>query len=185
MDKLVAKSTYSKKSHKDFYVFHLIYKSSSTYFLVVLTLALVGLGIYNTLSSIKNNNVINIVIIWSLIVFTLILTIFQMFSRIKRTIKKEAESRADSIEVVEVNKNIIVRRIENVSGREVIGWEEVNAIYETKNYIFMYTFGEQGFLIIKEDIIEGSVEGFRNLAYSKLPQNKRGKVKYKIKYKEQ
>lgn len=185
MDKLVAKSKYSKKSHKDFYLFHLIYKSSSTYFLIILTLALVGLGIFNTISSLNSGKIINIIILWSLIVFTLSLTVVQMFSRINKTIKKEAETREDSIEVIEINKNIIIRRIENVSGREVIGWEEVNAIYETKNYIFVYTFSDEGFLIVKEDIIEGSVEGFRNLATNKLPKNRRGKVKYKIKYKDQ
>ena len=107
-----------------------------------------------------------------------------MFLRIKKTIKEETDKRKDSIEVVEVTKDLIVRRIQNVPGREVIGWDQIESIYENKEYIYIYTKNNTGFLIIKEDIIEGNLEGFRKLAKNQMPKTRRGKVKYKVLYKE-
>ena len=184
MDKLIAKGKYSPIAHRKFYLFHLFYKSSSTYFTLFLITTLIILGSFMTKTAIQTGKYSSIFFIWSLVFFTIIFTILQMFLRIKKTIKEETDKRKDSIEVVEVTKDLIVRRIQNVPGREVIGWDHIESIYENKEYIYIYTKNNTGFLIIKEDIIEGNLEGFRKLAKNQMPKTRRGKVKYKVLYKE-
>lgn len=184
MDKLVSKSKYDPKAHQKFYYFHLFNKSASTYFLLFLIVGLIALAIVNTVAAVKKGTLSNIYVIWVLVITTIVLTVVQMIVRIKRIIKKESTKRKDSIEVVEVTKAVINRRIENVPGREVIGWEQVASIYETQEYIYIYLQDTSGFLITKKDIIEGDLEGFRKLVQNQLPKNRKGKVKYKITYKE-
>lgn len=185
MDKFISKSKYSKESHKDFYLFHLFNKTSTIYFFIILNIFLLAYASYFTVKYVKADvPIVSIILIWVIVLATIIITFFQMTGRIKKSIRRESEARGDSYEIIEITKAVITRRIEGIPGREVIGWEEIESIYESEKYIFIYTHSDQGFLIIKEDIIEGNVDGLRSLAQNNMTKNRKGKVKYKMTYKE-
>ena len=50
---------------------------------------------------------------------------------------------------------------------------------ETDKYFYIYLTNENGIFIVKDDIIEGSVELFRKMALANLRKDKKGRPLYK------
>lgn len=174
MDKVIAVSKYDKLAHKAFYKFHMLRKSKSTIFIYAVCLMMIGLAISNT---IKDPDPANLVFSWSLASFTILLAPTLIFWKVSSIVNQEADKRRDVIETIEVNKIRIERRSDK--GRIIYNWSNIESIYEQKDYIFIYVSEKSGMLLIKKDIVEGTVEDLRKLAFKYMNKNKKGKVKYK------
>ena len=182
MDKVVSKTKYSRKQHKKFYFFHMFHRSKSIYFIAGMTLFVIIFAIYNT---IKNpEGLQNTLLLWGVVSFSIMLTPLLMIHRINSIVKNETEETKNSTDTIEVTKVKIQRSNTASIGKAVVGWNQVEAVCETKDCIYIYTGPSQGLFIVKADIVEGDVELFRRLAESNMIKNRRGKVKYKKYFKE-
>lgn len=179
MDRVVSKTKYDRNQHKEFYKFHLLHKSPSTYFIMLISVFVLYIAISNTIKAIETREGLNqIWILWALAAFSLLAAPLMMVSRINGIVKKETKERQDSYDTIEVTKSKIVRTCSVMEGKAVFGWHQIESIAETKKYIYIYTGPQTGIFIVKDDIIEGNVELFRKLAENNMRKNKKGKVKY-------
>jgi hypothetical protein len=182
MDKVIAKTKYDRKQHKEFYLFHMFHRNSSTYFVIVISLFIIGLAVYNTI--ISKGDFSKVMFLWVFAAFSIMITPLLMISRINNIVKKETIERKESTDTIEVTKVKITRSTTITEGKAVIGWNQIDCVCETKDYIYIYTGPSEGIFIVKADIIEGSVELFRKLAQNNMKPNRKGKVKYKKYFKE-
>lgn len=182
MDKVVSKTKYSRKQHKRFYSFHMFHRSKSIYFIVGVTLFVIVYALYNTIK--YPEQVQNTLILWGMVSFSVMLTPLLMIHRINSIVKNETEESRNSVDTIEISKAKIQRSNTAAIGKAVVGWQQVEAICETKDTIYIYTGPSQGLFIVKADIIEGDVELFRRLAENNMRKNRKGKVKYKKYFKE-
>lgn len=182
MDKIISKTKYSREQHKKFYLFHMFHRNNSTYFIIVLSAFTVIWAIVSTIMA--KGDLSKVMVLWALAAFTVMITPMMTISRINNIVKKETLERKEAIDTIEVTKVKISRSTSITEGKAVVGWNQVECVCETKDYIYIYTSPTEGIFIVKNDIIEGSVELFRKLAESNMKPNKKGKVKYKKYFKE-
>jgi hypothetical protein len=107
------------------------------------------------------------------------------FGRINAIIRENRKQRGERIEIIEITKAKIVRFIEGLEGKAVLGWEHFESVYELKNCFYLYIDKDRGLIVKKDDIVEGSPEILRKLAQNNLKPNRRGKVKFKKLYKDE
>lgn len=181
MEKVVARSTYNKKAHYDYYIFHTIHRSSQMFLLLFVLIFVFVFAIINTVSA---EDLFNILFSWGLFLFTLIFTPVLVLGRMRKLINEESLKREGTMETIEVTKAKVTRKNDLLEGKDILGWHQIDSIYETKDYIYIYVNKEQGFILIKSDIIEGSANIFKKLAQNNMKPNKKGKVKYIVKFKE-
>lgn len=173
MDKIVSRTKYNRGEHKKFYSFHLFHRTTTLYFMLVL---LVLLGALTVSNMIKNENVI-----FSLIMFgiTCGMIPFLVVNKVNEVVKQETPERVRSTDTIEVTKHKITRANDVLTGKAVLGWDNIDAVCENDEYIYIYTADSTGLFIKKADIIEGDVESFRKIALDNLVPGKRGKSRYK------
>lgn len=173
MDKIVSKTKYNRKEHKKFYMFHLFHRSGTIYFMFAMLILLGAMTVANLMDEESNGTL-------SLIMFGLTLGIlpYMIISRINEVVRQETPERIKSTDMVEITKHKIMRVNDTIQGKGVIGWNNLDCVCETDDFIYMYTSDRTGLFIKKEDIVEGSVELFRKLANANMIPNKRGKIKY-------
>ena len=182
MDKIISKTKYSRQQHKKFYLFHMFHRNSSTYFVIIVSLFIIGFAIYNTI--IAQGDLSKVMFLWVFAAFTIMVTPLMMISRINGIVKKETAERQEAVDTIEVTKVKITRSTSITEGKAVVGWNQIDSICETKDYIYIYTAPSEGIFIVKNDIIEGDVELFRKLAENNMKPNRKGKIKYKKYFKE-
>lgn len=182
MNKVISKTKYDRKQHRKFYLFHMFHRNSSTYFVIIVSLVIVGFAVYNTI--IAKGDPQQVMFLWMLAAFTIMITPLMMISRINGIVKRETAERKEAVDTIEVTKVKITRSTSITEGKSVVGWHQIDAICETKDYIYIYTGQSEGIFIVKDDIVEGSVELFTKLAESNMKPNKKGKIKYKKYFKE-
>ncbi len=181
MDKIISQSKYSRKQHKEFYMFHLFHRTGTIIFIGVLSLVMLILAISNTFNkdfTIKENTS-SAIFAWIMFAISLSFTPIMVISRINNVVKNETPERVQSIEKIEVTKMKFSRSNNLIEGKAVFGWTDIDIICETDKYFYIYLSNENGIFIVKEDIIEGDVDLFRKLALNNLPKNKKGKPRYK------
>lgn len=181
MNKIVVRSQYSKKMHLAFYKFHMFRKSTKIYFIMLIGVFTLYLAIRYSLSAEMDST--NLMIVWSLAAFSILLTPIIMITRTSSIVRQEANERKDTLEILEITKDRILRKVEKAGG-VAIGWYNVNGVYETKDSFYFYLSAEQGLVIVKKDIVTGDVESLRNMITKNLKPNKKGKVLYKKCFKE-
>ncbi|MDD2492530.1 MAG: YcxB family protein [Bacilli bacterium] len=181
MNKIVVKSQYSKKMHLAFYKFHMFRKSTKIYFVMLIGAFTLYLAIKYSLSGEMDST--NLMIVWSLAAFSILLTPVIMITRTSAIVRQEANERKDTIELLEITKDRILRKIEKAGG-VAVGWYNVNSVYETKDAFYFYLSAEQGLVVIKKDIVNGDVESLRNMIRKNLKPNKKGKILFKKCFKE-
>ncbi len=174
MEKIVSKTKYNRKQHKQFYLFHLLHRSATIWLLTVISGIMLVLAVYNTIQ--KNNN---LAFSWIAFAFTAILTPLMILSRVNGVVKQETPERIKSTDTIEITKEKLVRSNDVLQGKAVIGWNNISLICENDRYFYIYTTDTTGIFVVKEDIIEGSVEQLRKLALSHLPVDKKGNPVYK------
>lgn len=182
MDRVIAKSVYDKELSKKYYLFHMFRKSSSIYFVMFLGLVVVAFAIQNSL--VKPINYTNIIITWTLAAFTILLTPMLMMGRVKNIIRQEVESRKESVEIIEVTKEKLTRRVDGVSEKIVFGWNHIEQVAETKDSFYLYINKDSAMVLIKRDIVEGNIDILRKLINNNLKKNRKGKIRYKKYFKE-
>lgn len=182
MNKVVVKSKYNPKYHFKFYTYHLFRKSSSIYIFLVAGLLSLYLAINATMGEEATSQ--SITIAWSFVVLIFISIPLFTFTKIKTIVKKTTKERQDSLEIMEFTKFKITRILENEEGKAVLGWEHFESIVEFRDFYLMYIDKDRGLVLAKADIIEGSPEAFEKMARANLKPNKKGKIKYKVNYKE-
>lgn len=181
MDRIVSQSKYNRKQHKDFYKFHLIRRSGTIKFLGVIILLMLFMAITNTFEkdfSIKEDTN-GVMFSWIMFGLSLSFIPIMIISKINNVIKQETPERRESTEKIEVTKIKFVRSNDKIEGKSVFGWTDIDVLCETDKYFFVYLSEENGIFIVKDDIVEGSVELFRKYALSNLKKDKKGKLRYK------
>lgn len=181
MDKITSLSKYSRKQHKDFYKFHLLRRSGTIKFLAVIIGLMLFLAITNTFNkdfSIKEETS-SILFSWVMFALSLSFVPIMIISKINNVVKQETPERKESTEKIEVTKIKFIRSNDKIEGKSVFGWTDIDVVCETDEYFFVYLSEENGIFIVKEDIVEGSVELFRKFALANLKKDKKGKPKYK------
>ena len=181
MDRIVSQSKYNRKQHKDFYKFHLIRRSGTIKFLGVIILLMLFMAVTNTFEkdfSIKEETS-GIMFSWIMFGLSLSFVPIMIISKINNVIKQETPERRESTEKIEVTKIKFVRSNDKIEGKSVFGWTDIDVLCETDKYFFVYLSEENGDFIVKDDIVEGSVELFRKYALSNLKKDKKGKLRYK------
>ena len=173
MEKIVTRTKYNRKQHKKFYMFHLFHRTMTIYLLLIVTLIMLVLAIYNTLH--KNSLIFS----WVAFGITAILTPLMILQRVNSVVKQETPERIKSTDTIEVTKDKLVRSNDVLQGKAVIGWKNIELVCENDNYFYIYTTDTTGIFIVKEDIIEGNVEMFRKIALSQLPLDKKGRPVYR------
>ena len=176
MDKVKSVSKYNRKDHTNYYKYHMLHRSKSTYFIIFVMLVVIGWSIYN---SVNMSDPQQIMISWSLAAFTVLMAPLLMTVQINNIVKKESQERKESSDIITVTKDKIIKNNDKTEGKVVIGWHQVDAIHENKKYIYIYTGQNQGIFMVKEDIIEGDVESLRKIAEKCMKRNRRGKINYK------
>ena len=172
-DKIVSRTKYLRKEHRRFYMFHLFHRSSSIYLIIGLVIILFGFTLYNVY---KQQNVV-----FSLIMFGITCAIFPylIISKINNVVKQETPERVRSTDIIEVTKHKISRANDVISGKAVIGWNELDCVCEDDEFIYLYTSDNSGLFIKKADIVEGDIESFRKIALDNIGRDKKGNPRYK------
>lgn len=181
MDRIVSQSKYNRKQHKDFYKFHLLRRSGTIKFLGVIILLMLFMAVTNTFEkdfSIKKETS-GIMFSWIMFGLSLSFVPIMIISKINNVIKQETPERRESTEKIEVTKIKFIRSNDKIEGKSVFGWTDIDVLCETDKYFFVYLSEENGVFIVKDDIVEGSVELFRKYALSNLKKDKKGKLRYK------
>ena len=181
MDKVISQTKYNRKQHKDFYKFHLIRRSGTIKFLSVIILLMLFMAITNTFEkdfSIKEDTS-GVMFSWIMFGLSLSFVPIMIISKINNVIKQETPERRESTEKIEVTKIKFIRSNDKIEGKSVFGWTDIDVLCETDKYFFVYLSEENGIFIVKDDIVEGSVELFRKFALSNLKKDKKGKLRYK------
>lgn len=171
MNQIITKSEYNKDAHKKLYYFSMFRRSASFYFMLLLILGLGAYVLYNAISSGKEEEIFTGVL---LVLATMLLTPTFMFGKIGSNLRKDEESRKGIIETIVINKEKISRKLDG-SESVVIGWKQVEAIYERKNYYFFFLNGDQSLIVDKSKFIEGDSEVLVKLVEKYGPLNRRGK----------
>ncbi|MDD3171356.1 MAG: YcxB family protein [Bacilli bacterium] len=182
MNKVTIISKYSKKIHLAFYRFHMFRKSTKIYFVILLGVFTLYLAIKYTLE--KEMDSTNLLIVWSLAAFTILLTPIIMITRTSVIVNQEKKERKEGSEILEFTKDRILRKVENTQGSVAIGWYNVNSVYETKEAFYFYLSADQGLVAVKQDITSGDIITLRNLINKNMKPNKKGKIAYKKCFKE-
>lgn len=181
MDRITSQTKYNRKQHKDFYKFHLLRRSGTIKFLLVIIALMLFLAITNTFNkdfTIKEDKS-GIMFSWVMFAISLSFVPIMIISRVNNVVKQETPERKESTEKIEVTKIKFVRSNDKIEGKSVFGWTDIDVLCETDDYFFVYLSEENGIFIVKEDIIEGSVELFRKYALANLKKDKKGKLRYK------
>lgn len=181
MDKIISQSKYNRKQHKDFYTFHLINKSGTIKFLAVIIVLMLFVAITSTFDKdfkIKEETG-SIVFSWVMFGFSLSIIPILIITRVNNVVKQETPERIKSIEKIEVTKIKFTRSNDQIEGKSVFGWRDIQSVCETDKYFYIYLSEDNGVFIVKEDIIEGDVETFRKMAEANLKKDKKGKLPYK------
>jgi len=181
MDKVVIKSKYNEKFHSGFYKFHMFRKSASIYFFLLALAFSIYLAVQTSLDPKSDPN--EILISWGLTILLLGAIPIFTFGKVRAIVRQTKKDRGDNIEIIEITKYKIVRKIEGDSGKIVLGWEDFESVYEVEKCFYMYIDKDRGLVIPKEDIIDGNVEVLRKLVTNNLKPNRKGKSKYKKMYK--
>ena len=177
-DTIKSKSEYRRKDHKRFFMFHTFFRSSTPLLILLLLGFMIFYAIRTTMKMQEDDSFNTAIMVWTLTAATAMMVPIIMVGQVNNVIKKETQELKESTDTVEVNKVKIVRSNPAIKGKIVISWYQVEAICETKNYIFIYTGPKEGIFIVKKDIIEGNVKSFREIANKNMRKNKRGKVDY-------
>lgn len=182
MDKVLVKSTYNIKFHYKFYSFHLFRKSFTLYIFLLAGAVSIYLALKNTFTA----EVPLATKITSWVMVLLIMTFIPFFAlgRIRGIVKKNQRERKDNQEIIEFTRFKITRVIENITSREIVGWEIFESVYEFKDVFMLYIDKERGLVVPKEDIVEGSSEILEKLIKNNLKPDKKGKIRFKKMYKE-
>ena len=181
MDRIVSQSKYNRKQHKDFYKFHLLRRSGTIKFLAVIILLMLFMAITSTFNkdfTIKEDTS-GIAFSWVMFAISVSFIPIMIISKVNNVVKQETPERKESTEKIEVTKIKFVRSNDKIEGKSVFGWTDIDVLCETDEYFFVYLSEENGIFIVKDDIIEGSVELFRKYALANLKKDKKGKPKYK------
>lgn len=181
MEKVVARSTYNRKAHYDYYIFHTVHRSSQMFLLIFVLIFVFIFAIINTINA---EDLFNILFSWGLFIFTLVFTPVLVLGRMRKLINEESKKREGTMETIEATKAKVTRKNDLLEGKDIFGWHQIDSVYETKEYIYIYVNKDQGFILIKSDITDGDASTFRKLAKNNMKPNKRGKVKYITKFKE-
>lgn len=181
MERIISQTKYSRKQHKDFYTFHLLRRSGTVKFLGVLIILMLFIAISSTFNSdftIKEDKS-SIIFAWIMFAFSMSIIPLMIISRINNVVKNETPERIASTEKIEVTKIKFTRSNDQIEGKSVFGWSDIQVICETDKYIYIYLGDDNGIFIVKDDIIEGDVQLFRKLAEANLKKEKKGKIPYK------
>lgn len=181
MDKIISQSKYSRKQHKDFYTFHLLKRSGTIKFLGAIIILMFFVAITSTFNkdfTIKEETG-SIVFSWVMFGFSLSIIPILIITRINNVVKQETPERVASTEKIEVTKIKFTRSNDQIEGKSVFGWRDIQQICETDKYFYIYLSEENGVFIVKDEIIEGDVETFRKMAEANLKKDKKGKLPYK------
>lgn len=181
MDRIISQSKYNRKQHKDFYTFHLLRRSGTIKFLGAIIILMLFVAITSTFNkdfSIKEETG-SIVFSWVMFGFSLSIIPILIITRINNVVKQETPERIQSTEKIEVTKIKFTRSNDQIEGKSVFGWRDIQTICETEKYFYIYLSDENGVFIVKDEIIEGDVETFRKLAEANLKKDKKGKLPYK------
>lgn len=181
MEKVISQSKYNRKQHKDFYTFHLLKRSGTVKFLAVIIVLMFFVAITSTFNkdfSIKEETG-SIVFSWVMFGFSLSIIPILIITRINNVVKQETPERIQSTEKIEVTKIKFTRSNDQIEGKAVFGWRDIQTICETDKYFYIYLSEENGVFIVKDEIIEGDVETFRKMAEANLKKDKKGKLPYK------
>jgi len=173
MERIVSKTKYSRKEHKKFYLFHLFHRTSSIYFMLVMVVLLAAMTAYNVY---KGENVTFVLVMFGI---TCGMIPFLIINKINEVVKQETPERLKSTDTIEVTKHKITRSNDIISGKAVVGWNNLDCVCENDEFFYLYLANTSGLFIKKADIIEGSIEDFRELALNNLLPGKNGKVPYK------
>ena len=181
MDRIVSQSKYNRKQHKDFYTFHLLKRSGTIKFLGAIIILMLFVAITSTFDKdfkIKEETG-SIVFSWVMFGFSLSIIPILIITRINNVVKQETPERIKSTEKIEVTKVKFTRSNDQIEGKSVFGWRDIQTICETDKYFYVYLSEENGVFIVKDEIIEGDVETFRKMAEANLKKDKKGKLPYK------
>lgn len=183
MEKVFIKSKFNRKLYTKFFYFNLLQKSVSIYFFFLAALLSLYLAINVTVNPDADNT--STTIYWLFALFLLSGLPAFTYGRISATVKKIEKELGDKLEIIEISKPKIVRFVEGVQGKVVLGWENFDSVYEYKDYIFMYIDRDRGLVFTKDSILDGDLETFRKLAMNNLRPGKKGKVRYFKRFKEE
>ena len=175
-------SKYSRKQHKDFYTFHLLRRSGTIKFLGVIIILMLFVALTSTFGDglpIKEENMNSVIFSWIMFGFALSIIPILVITRINNVVKQETPERIQSTEKIEITKVKFTRSNDQIEGKSVFGWRDIQTICETDKYFYVYLSEENGVFIVKDEIIEGDVETFRKLAEANLKRDKKGKLPYK------
>ena len=181
MDRIISHSKYDRKQHKDFYPFHLLKRSGTIKFLGVIIILMFIVAVTSTFNkdfTIKKETS-SIVFSWVMFAFSLSIIPILIITRVNNVVKQETPERIASTEKIEVTKKIFTRSNDQIDGKSVFGWRDIQSICETDKYFYIYLSEENGVFMVKDDIIEGDVETFRKFAEANLKKDKKGKIPYK------
>ena len=180
-NKVVVESKYRKDLHRSFYLIHMFRRSLSIYFIFLLAAFVIYMAVKQTIATPTETK--TIISVWVLSFATVMITPMIMFFRISSATKREAEARKDTVEILEITKDKILRKINNES-KLTLGWYNVDTIYETEEAFFISINDDQGLVVAKDGIVKGDSELLRKLAMNNLKPNKKGKVPFKKIYKD-
>ncbi len=184
-NRVVVRSKYDPVIHKRFYLFHLFRRSFTIYLLVALAAFVLYIAISNTIKASRSEeaaSTTSLVAIWLIASMTILMTPIIMSIRVSSSVRKEKKERGDSVETLEFTKDKIERRIDG-QGKVVIGWYNIDGIYEVKDSFYIYITDDMGLVVKKDSFIEGDTELLRKFANKYLKPGKKGKIPYKKAYK--
>lgn len=180
-DVVISRTKYSRRLSFKFYLFYMFSSTYSPYMIFIATAVVLGISLTNTFKA--NEKGMNIIFPWVLTAFCLMMIPLIIIMRINDVIKQETPEIRKSVDTIEVSKHKIERNNSAIEGRLTLSWQQLKLICETKKYFYFYTQENNGFIVVKDDIIEGDAVTLRKIIKENAPLNKRGRQVFRAYYK--
>lgn len=181
VNRVIFKNNFDIKVSRGFYRYYTLRHSTFMYFLVLMGLVSV---LYITLGQVDMSNTFQAIVIYSVAAVGIVFMPTYTLASILSSANRDRKKRGGQVEIYEVTKDKIERKVEGVPGRNVCSWGSLESVVEANNAYYFFTNEQEAFTIGKAGLMEGSLDLMRHLIKNHLPADKKGKVRFIIKDRE-
>lgn len=180
--KVIYKNKYNKKVNSNFYRYYTLKTSFMMYFISIfgiVALFLLVSGFFNGEDDESTN-----FLMWVVAIIGVIFVPVYTFTSIRSSTKRDYNARKDSIELVELSKEKVLRQEVVTNQKMVINWVNISKVIEVSDAFYFFLSETDAFTVAKEGLEQGTLEETRLLIETYLKKDKKGRTPFKIKDKQ-
>lgn len=180
--KVIYRNKYNKKVNGNFFRYYNLRNSFMMYFISIfgiIALFFLVTGFFSNEDDESTN-----FLMWVVAIIGVVFVPVYTFTNIRTSINRDYKARKDTIELVELSKEKILRQEIVSNEKMVINWVNVSKVVEVSDAFYFFLSETDAFTIAKEGLEQGTLEETRLLIETYTKKDKKGRTPFKIKDKE-